>query len=207
MDIVVIGHTFNSFYYLQLLNRRYIIYKDMGSVKTPLPVLLFSGIIAQSDYKDQALEVLEKAFGTIIEETPYVKFNHTDYYEKEMGKNLFRKWVAFSKLINPEEISSIKHTTNKLEMEYAVGGNRVFNLDPGYVSLQNMVLVTTKSYSHRIYLKDGIYGEVTLIYRKKDGFMPLQWTYPDYRDKITLDFFNRARRLLKELLKKEKAND
>ena len=179
----------------------------MGNVKKPQKVLLFSGIITQVDYKEKAVEVLKDAFGSIVDETPYMEFGHTDYYEKEMGKGLWRKWVAFSKLVDPEEISSIKHYTNDIENRYAKDRKRVFNLDPGYVSLQNMVLVTTKSYSHRIYLKDGIYGEVTLIYRKGHGFMPLEWTYPDYREKIALDFFNRIRSLLKELLKKEKVYD
>ncbi len=179
----------------------------MGSVKSPLPVILFSGIITQPDYKDQAIQVLEKEFGKIIEETPYIKFDHTDYYEKEMGKNLLRKWVTFSYLMDPGNIYKIKHRTNEIELEHAIDNKRVFNLDPGYVSLQNMVLVTTKSYSHRIYLQQGIYGEVTLIYRKKEGFIPLEWTYPDYREKIAIDFFNKTRLLLKELLKKEKCND
>ncbi|HDL60140.1 MAG TPA: DUF4416 family protein, partial [candidate division WOR-3 bacterium] len=35
--------------------------------------------------------------------------------------------------------------------------------------------------------------EVTLIYRKKEGFVPLQWTYPDYRTPVALDFFNSVR--------------
>ena len=42
-----------------------------------------------------------------------------------------------------------------------------------------LVLATTKNYSHRIYLGDGIYAEVTLIYRNK-GYVALPWTYPDY---------------------------
>lgn len=175
----------------------------MGSIKEVQKVILFSGIITQREYKEKVIDILKNEFGDIIEETPYIEFNHTDYYRKEMGENLLRKWVLFSKLIDPSEISFIKHRTNEIEGEYAKGDKRVFNLDPGYVSLQNMVLVTTKSYSHRIYLKDGIYAEVTLIYRRKQGFVPLQWTYPDYREKIALYFFNRAREHLKELLKKE----
>jgi hypothetical protein len=55
------------------------------------------------------------------------------------------------------------------------------------------VLLTTKNYTHRIYLKHGIYAEVTLYY--KDGsFRPWDWTYPDYRTPGYIDFFNRARR-------------
>ncbi len=178
----------------------------MGRVREPQKVLLFSGIITQKDYAEIAVEILRNTFGDIALSTPYIPFIHTDYYEKEMGKGLLRKWVAFSKLIYPHEISDIKHITNRIEDEYSNESGRVFNLDPGYVSLQNMVLVTTKSYSHRIYLMKGIYGEVTLIYRKKQGFLPLEWTYLDYKENIALDFFNRARDILKEMLKKEKSH-
>lgn len=176
----------------------------MGRVKVPEKVLLFSGIITQKSYAENVLEILKNELGDIILSTPYIPFTHTNYYEEEMGKDLLRKWVAFRKLIDPGEISSIKLLTNGLEDRYRVNSKRVFNLDPGYVSLQNMILVTTKSYSHRIYLRDGIYGEVTLIYRKKEGFVPLEWTYPDYREIIAIDFFNKARSILKETLKKEK---
>lgn len=179
----------------------------MGSIKSPVSVLLFSGIITHPDYKNDVLEILENTFGPIVVNTPYIEFNHTDYYKKEMGNNLLRKWVAFQNLIDPGEIWQIKHTTNDLELKFSIEKNRVFNIDPGYVSLQNVVLVTTKSYSHRVYLREGIYGEVTLIYKKKEGFIPLQWTYPDYREKLALDFFNQARIVLKELLKKERTND
>jgi len=41
------------------------------------------------------------------------------------------------------------------------------------------VLATTKDNAHRIYLGQGIYAEVTLIYRGR-RFCPLPWTYPDY---------------------------
>ncbi len=176
----------------------------MGMVKEPQPVLLFTGIITQPAYKDRIIEMLKTHFGDIALSTEYIPFSHTDYYEKEMGKGLLRKWVAFRTLISPESISGVKIKTNKMEEQFSENGNRVFNIDPGYVSMQNMVLVTTKSYSHRIYLSQGIYGEVTLIYKKNKGFVPLEWTYPDYRENIALDFFNRTRAILKELLKKEK---
>ena len=46
------------------------------------------------------------------------------------------------------------------------GGRRV-NLDPGLLSLANLILATTKNRSHRIPLFDGIYAELTLLYAKK----------------------------------------
>jgi hypothetical protein len=47
------------------------------------------------------------------------------------------------------------------------------------VALDKLVLATTKDYSHRIYLGQGIYAEVTLKHRQ-GAFQPWDWTYPDY---------------------------
>ena len=55
-----------------------------------------------------------------------------------------------------------------------------------------MVLATTKDYSHRIYLGQGIYGEVTLRYRN-GGFHPWEWTYPDYASPRYLEIFAQIR--------------
>jgi len=96
-----------------------------------------------------------------------------------------------------------KLRTNELERKYSEGGRRKINLDPGYITESNLVLASTKAYNHRIYLKEGIYAEVTLIYRKKTGYEPLPWTYPDYRTRLALDFFGEVRRLYREELKKE----
>ena len=78
-------------------------------------------------------------------------------------------------------LPEIKLTTNRLEEQWATPeGNRRINIDPGYLCLQHVVLATTKGYTHRPYLRDGIYADLTLIYRDK-SFQPLEWTYPDYR--------------------------
>jgi len=41
-----------------------------------------------------------------------------------------------------------------------------------------------------------------LIFRHKE-FMPLEWTYPDYREGPALDFFTRARSVFMEMLARE----
>jgi hypothetical protein len=60
-----------------------------------------------------------------------------------------------------------------------VGGPRPANLDPGLLSAHNLVLASTKAHAHRVYLSDGIFAEVTLVYRH-GMYQPLEWTYPDY---------------------------
>jgi hypothetical protein len=60
------------------------------------------------------------------------------------------------------------------------------------LTLERVVLASTKDFSHRMYLQGGIFGEVTLICRT-GGFHCLDWTYPDYRREDTLRWFNDLR--------------
>jgi hypothetical protein len=91
--------------------------------------------------------------------------------------------------------------TNRLEEKYANSdGHRRFNIDPGYVCLEHVILATTKGYTHRPYLRDGIYADLTLIYRSK-SFQPLEWTYPDYRKEEIITLFNQFRKKYLEDLK------
>ena len=75
---------------------------------------------------------------------------------------------------------AVKLWTNQLE-SFRLNENqgRTVNIDPGYIAAAKFVLATGKDYSHRIYLGEGIYGDLTLIYRS-GGYAPLPWTYPDY---------------------------
>lgn len=75
-------------------------------------------------------------------------------------------------------------------------GRRRINLDPGYLDSAKIVLVSTKDFSHRIYLGNGIYGEVTLIYSGKN-YQTLPYTYPDFRTQEYLDIFKKVREMYK----------
>ncbi|MBN2314820.1 MAG: DUF4416 family protein, partial [Sedimentisphaerales bacterium] len=63
-----------------------------------------------------------------------------------------------------------------------------------------LVLATTKNYSHRIYIGNKMYAEVTLIF-EKGRWQPLPYTYPDYREQYYFDFFEKVRAQLLEQLK------
>jgi hypothetical protein len=67
------------------------------------------------------------------------------------------------------------------------------NVDPGYVDRMKLVLATTKDASHRVYIGSGVHGDVELVYQC-GTYAPLEWTYPDYREPATLDFFAKVRR-------------
>lgn len=148
------------------------------------------------------LNELEKDFGPIEAASPVLNFPYTDYYDGEMGKRPVRYLLLFEKLVDPSELADIKTKTNQIETSFAdAGGNRRVNLDPGTLSLANFILATCKDRSHRIPLKDGIYGETTLIYQDHD-FQVLPWTYADYRSDdvraILRNFRDIYRKKLKE---------
>ena len=69
--------------------------------------------------------------------------------------------------------------TNQIEQTFAQGARRRINIDPGYLLMERFVLATGKNFSHRIYIGDGIYADLTLMYQK-GSFQTLPWTYPDY---------------------------
>ena len=123
-------------------------------------------------------------------------FDHTDYYTPSMGPDLRKYLIGFQYLVDPEHLAAVKQDTNALEAGFAGRGGsgpvRPVNVDPGYVSASKFVLATTKDYSHRVYLRHGIYAEVTLHYTKGD-FVPWPWTYPDYRSRAVRDFLCQAR--------------
>ncbi len=87
--------------------------------------------------------------------------------------------------------------TNDYFDKYSRNGKRQINIDPGYVSLGKLVLATTKDQQHRIYLKKGIYAEITLRFVDK-RFVPWDWTYRDYKSKQYMEVFNKIRSMLKD---------
>ena len=166
----------------------------MGKVKIPKDVKLVLGIIVDSiQTLEKTKEIIQTVFSNIDIQSTIVPFDYTDYYRKEMGNNLSRLWVSNEKLVNEQELAEIKLKTNDIEKTLSrKDGSRRINLDPGYLTLSKFVLASTKDYAHRIYIGKGIYGEVTLTYRNR-SFQVLEWTYPDYREKTALEFFEKVR--------------
>jgi len=167
----------------------------MGRPKEAQDAKLFVSLITS---EETLLQQGLAGLGSIFGETDWVSerfpFNLTEYYAKEMGFPLFRHFITFKDLRPIPMLPEIKLTTNRLEEQWATReGNRRINLDPGYLCLHHIVLATTKGYTHRPYLRDGIYADLTLIYRDK-SFQPLEWTYPDYRQASVIDFFNQVRK-------------
>lgn len=163
-----------------------------------LKAKLIVGLIAKSNKAfEDAKGALVKRFGGVDYESRVLDFNYTDYYEKEFGRLLKRKFISFEKPAGENELADIKTFTNALEKKLSKNNRRTVNIDPGCLSLGKLVLATTKDNSHRIHLGKGIFAEVTLRY--VDGaFRPLDWTYPDYRTREYLGIFEEIRGILKD---------
>jgi hypothetical protein len=174
----------------------------MGRSKEPKPTKLFMSLIVSEDTIFQrCLEDLRFAFGEIDFISQRFPFDLTDYYTMEMGSPLFRYFITFGRLVTIPLLPQIKQKTNRLEEGYStLNGKRRVNIDPGYISLSHAILATTKGYAHRPYLRDGIYADLTLIYRNR-SFQPLEWTYPDYRQNQIILLFNQFRKKYIEDLK------
>ncbi|MCU0614599.1 MAG: DUF4416 family protein [Desulfobacterales bacterium] len=137
-------------------------------------------------------EKLYHALGPVDMVSPWIPFDFTSYYEMEMGAPLFRRILTFEKLIPQDQLVQIKLYTNELEMQYLEDGKRCINADPGILSHERFVLATGKNFTHRIYLKNGIFADLTLIFTQ-GRFQELPWTYPDYKDKNILSFLEKVR--------------
>ena len=149
---------------------------------------------------------LEKRYGEIDFRSETIPFTFTEYYNEEMGCNIIRKFLSFKPLIDPEDIAAIKVDTNDLETEFSnetgITVSRSINLDPGYVCNSKLVLASTKDFAHRIYLQKGILAEITLTYSSQSkSYEPHALTFPDYKSKEYLKFFNDVRILYRNKLK------
>jgi hypothetical protein len=121
-----------------------------------------------------------------------VPFSFSDYYTDEMGTDLLKWYLTFGPLMDRERLPDVKIFTNEFERERCINGQRMVNVDPGYIARDKLVLASTKDFYHRLYLADGIYGEVTLHFRK-GVFRFFSWTYPDYKEPSFLEFLTKAR--------------
>lgn len=146
-------------------------------------------------------ELVESVFGEIDAVLPAHPFSFSTYYEREMGSGLRRALFAVSELVDPATLAALKEASNRVELDTArEGGRRTVNLDPGLLSLSRVMLATTKASAHRVPLRDGIYAEITLLYRH-GRYAPLEWTYPDYRSAAFVDWLCEVRARYREQLR------
>ena len=165
----------------------------MSIPQPPKPAKLVTGIfLNDKGLLEPLVKELIKRLGPVDIISRWFSFDYTSYYEPEMGSPLFRRMLAFKTLIEQTDLSQIKIFTNEIELRYSKNGKRAVNIDPGYMLYERFVLATGKNYTHRIYIGNNIYADLTLIYQE-GGFKKLPWTYPDYADEKMLSYLKNVR--------------
>ncbi len=73
------------------------------------PVKIITGLIfSNPKVANKTASLLSKKFGPTDLESGVFSFDHTDYYNKEMGSGLMRKFLSFKKLKSLKLFSSKK---------------------------------------------------------------------------------------------------
>ena len=163
----------------------------MGTAREPKPAKYFVALLSsESDLLTRVESDLAPLLGEVDGRSEALLWTASNFYQKEMGAGLLRRFVSFSELRSPSDLAAVKLETQLIEKGYrtpASGGRRV-NLDPGYLDAFKVVLASTKNAGQRIYLSSGIYAEATLLYHDA-AFHGLEYTYRDYVWPDTLKFF------------------
>ncbi|WP_285905513.1 DUF4416 family protein [Pseudodesulfovibrio pelocollis] len=173
----------------------------MSVPREPLPGLLVMSVLsARWDWVwPGLLGELEARFGPAEHVSELFPFDQTGYYDAELGTPIGRRLLAFEALRPLDELADIKLATNAIEAAHAVGGQRRVNLDPGFLTLERLVLATGKNFSHRVYLGRGIWADLTLIWQR-GGWTDFPWTFPDYAGREMKSRLTKLRQLYKTKL-------
>ena len=170
----------------------------MSRRNPPAPaVLLFSVIFRDEEDFTRALRNIADRIGEVACISDPFPFDRTEYYRREMGAPLVRRFVVANGPVSRDELATAKIWAEAIENELSSGGKRTVNIDPGLLAEENLVLATGKNYSHRIYLRDGVFADLTLVFEKGE-YRPLPWTYPDYASPEIRTFLGGLRRERRE---------
>jgi hypothetical protein len=165
----------------------------MGQAHSPEPVKLIAGLLAASPTLLEAgRDLLGSEFGGVEQATEPYAWTESSYYCAEMGRDIWRQFVSLGLLFDPASLPDVKHRTNELEARWRDQRGRRVNLDPGYVDVNKLVLASTKDAAHRVYVRDGIYAEVTLRF-EAGAWQPHDATYRDYAEPVAAMFFRQVR--------------
>lgn len=179
--------------------------KALAKTRLVEPVIRFVAIITrEADVLRWAHQRIESHWGGICEVSPPQPFEAGGYYSDEMGPQLQKVLVALEQVADPAGLADWKTETNQWEREAAAvfpgGPIRPLNLDPGYITQAKLVLATVKDRDHRLYVRDGIFAEVTLNY-VGGRWVHHRWTYPDYRTDDVAQFATSCRNRLRAHLR------
>ena len=191
--------------------------------KSPPSVRFVAVFSAEDRFLRTALERLEAHWGKIAALGQAFDFVESPYYLRTMlvpqppeskpsgsqhdrsqhdqpPRALRKQMALFAAPYDPAELAADKLQSNRWERAWTEeltlsqdDSKRLINIDPGYLSMTKLVLASTKNREHRIYLRDGIYAEVTLAFRDQ-AWTSMPWTYADYQRPDVLEFLKLARK-------------
>lgn len=121
-------------------------------------------------------EMLRAEWGEPERESGLYPFGWTDYYD-DIAPELDRFFVSYPGLYPMSALPRWKLAA--VGLEAASGASRRVNIDPGTLDGARLLLASTKGQAHRIYMRDGIFAEVTLC-RRKGKWESFFYTFPDF---------------------------
>lgn len=153
-------------------------------------------LTGDTDLMNDAITCLEEHFGSCDFRSQWYSWNHSNYYEAEMGKGLQRSIISFEKLVYAYEAPNLKACTAAVEKKFSdEHGRRRVNCDPGYVDHLKVTLVSGKCGGHKVGIAPGVWIDYLLWYNK--GWQAFPWSFPDFRDGIYFRDFTQIRKLFK----------
>ena len=154
--------------------------------------LIIGVIYADPQWLLKAKSEIKRQSWEIENQSQEFAFDQTDYYSKEMGDGLKRCFLSIKGLQSLEFSAEWKLKTLEIEKQLSNKGKRRINLDPGYLDLSRVVLLSGKEGSHKIYLRNGVWADLILL-KDKGGYRNFPWTFPDIRTGHYNEFFLQIR--------------
>lgn len=168
----------------------------MLKTEQPSPGLLFGSFLYREDLhsKDSLIKFWETEIGKSFSLVP-LNNPLAQYYSKEMGLPLSRIFFLSSHSFPREFLLSTKLQAMEWEKNWATDQKRTVNVDIGFLTAENFLLATTKNYSHRIFLGQNLFADLTYYFHQGE-LQTLPWTYPDYLDDQKKEFLTWGRSFL-----------
>ncbi|MBQ0055828.1 MAG: DUF4416 family protein [Synergistaceae bacterium] len=125
---------------------------------------------------EKTKKLLAEKWGEPEKISGFYPFTWTNYYE-EIASELDRCFFSYPGLYPMSKLPDWKLTSCAIEKK--TGESRRVNIDPGTIDGARLLLASTKGQAHRMYMRDGIFAEVTLC-RRKGRWEHFFYTFPDF---------------------------
>ncbi len=147
--------------------------------RDPLVKKIVALLVPRGDPKiyERARLLLAGSWGEPERVSARMPFVWTNYYE-DISPELDRIFFSYPGLYPMSKLPDWKIESCRLERK--TGERRRVNLDPGTIDGARLLLASTKGQAHRVYLRDGIFCEVTLC-RRKGRWENFFYTFPDFK--------------------------